>query len=84
MPELWYNCFLRFITRVYFARLTLVHPERLPKAGQPVLFVGLHRNGAVDGFVYHRLLGVPVFLISTQLTRSWFARLFFHGIAVTR
>ena len=84
MPELWYNCFLRFITRVYFARLTLVHPERLPKAGQPVLFLGLHRNGAVDGFVYYRLLGEPIFLISTQLTRSWFARLFFHGIPVTR
>jgi 1-acyl-sn-glycerol-3-phosphate acyltransferase len=84
MPELWYNCFFYFITRVYFARLTLLHPERLPKPGQPVLFLGLHRNGAVDGFAYYRLLGQPAFLISTQLTRSWFARLFFHGIAVTR
>ncbi len=84
MPELWYICFFRFITGVYFARLTLLHPERLPKAEQPVLFLGLHRNGAVDGFVYYRLLGEPIFLISTQLTRSWFARLFFHGIAVTR
>jgi 1-acyl-sn-glycerol-3-phosphate acyltransferase len=84
MPELWYRCFFRFITRVYFTRMTLLHPERRPPPGQPVLYVGLHRNGAVDGFVYYRLLDEPTFLISTQLTRSWFARLFFHGIAVTR
>ena len=128
MLELWYRCFLRLITRVYFARLTLLHPERRPRSpaepeirnpklenkselpgmgqwtngkprrffagceqsrllqykGQPVLYLGLHRNGAVDGFVYYRLLDEPVFLISTQLTRGWFARLFFHGIALAR
>ena len=32
MPELWYRCFLRLITRVYFARLTLLHPERRPRS----------------------------------------------------
>ncbi|MCX6929023.1 MAG: 1-acyl-sn-glycerol-3-phosphate acyltransferase, partial [Verrucomicrobia bacterium] len=84
MPELWYRFFLRLMTRVYFARLTLLHPERWPQKGQPVLYLGLHRNGAVDGFVYYRLLDEPVFLISTQLTRGWFARLFFHGIALAR
>jgi 1-acyl-sn-glycerol-3-phosphate acyltransferase len=84
MPELWYRYFFRLITGVYFARLTLLYPERRPQKGQPILYLGLHRNGAVDGFVYHRLLNAPTFLISTQLTRSWFARLFFHGIAVAR
>ena len=84
MPELWYRWFFRFITRAYFARLTLLHPERRPQTGQPILYLGLHRNGAVDGFVYYRLLNAPTFLISTQLTRSWFARLFFHGIALAR
>jgi 1-acyl-sn-glycerol-3-phosphate acyltransferase len=84
MPELWYRWFFRLITRVYFARLTLLYPERRPHIGQPVLYLGLHRNGAVDGFIYHRLLNEPTFLISTQLTRSWFARLFFHGITVQR
>lgn len=84
MPDFWYDGLIRFVTWLYFQRLTLLHAERRPGVGQRVLFLGLHRNGAVDGFVYHRLLGGPVFLISTQLTGSWFARLFFHGIAVTR
>ena len=79
----WYNSLYRFVNAVYFARITVMHRERLPRRG-PVLFVGLHRNGAVDGFVYHRALGGPVFLISTQLRRNWLARLFFQGIAVTR
>jgi 1-acyl-sn-glycerol-3-phosphate acyltransferase len=57
--------------------------ERLPESG-PVLYLGLHRNGSVDGFVYNHVLGNPVFMISTQLRKNWFARLFFDGIAVTR
>jgi 1-acyl-sn-glycerol-3-phosphate acyltransferase len=71
------------ITGLYFRRVQLLHPERLPKDG-PVLYLGLHRNGAVDGFVYRRVLRQPVFLISSQLRRNWFGRLFFAGIAVTR
>jgi 1-acyl-sn-glycerol-3-phosphate acyltransferase len=78
-----HRAFFRFITFVYFERITLLHPERLPRRG-PALYLLLHRNGAVDGFVYHRALRGPVFMISTQLRKSWFARLFFPGIAVTR
>lgn len=73
----------RFIKMVYFERITLIHPECLPRTG-PVLYLGLHRNGAVDGFVYDQVLHHPVFMISTQLRKNWFARLFFEGIAVTR
>lgn len=73
----------RAINWVYFERITVVHPERVPAAG-PVLYVGLHRNGAVDGFVYDQVLRQPVFLISTQLRKNWFSRCFFQGIAVTR
>jgi hypothetical protein len=79
----WRLWLYRFITTVYFERITLVHPDRLPGAGA-VLYLGLHRNGAVDGFVYDRVLRNPVFMISTQLRKNWFARLFFQGIAVTR
>lgn len=71
------------IVRVYFARVTVLHRERLPRSG-PALYLGLHRNGAVDGFVYHEALGAPTFMISTQLQKNWLARLFFTGIAVTR
>lgn len=79
----WMNWLHWFINRLYFERTTLIYPERLPKTG-PVLFLGLHRNGAVDGFVYSHVLGKPAFMISTQLRKNWFARIFFDGIAITR
>jgi hypothetical protein len=46
--------------------------------------VALHRNGAVDGFVYRQAVPRAVFLISSQLRCSFLARCFFCGIAVTR
>jgi 1-acyl-sn-glycerol-3-phosphate acyltransferase len=79
----WRRWLYGFIIGVYFERITAVHSDRAPKSG-PVLYLGLHRNGAVDGFVYNHALHNPVFMISTQLRKSWFARLFFDGIAVTR
>ncbi len=83
VSAVWHRCFHRFISAVYFKRITVIHPELLPKTG-PTLYLALHRNGAVDGFVYDQVLREPVFMISTQLRKSWFARLFFAGIAVTR
>ena len=83
MRDLWYRCFHRFCCWLYFERVTVVHPERLPRSG-PVLYVGLHRNGAVDGFIYHSLLPKAVFMISTQLRKNLLSKIFFHGIAVTR
>jgi 1-acyl-sn-glycerol-3-phosphate acyltransferase len=80
---LLHRCLYRFITAFYFERVTLIHAERLPRTG-PVLYLGLHRNGAVDGYVYDQVLRNPVFMISTQLRKNWFARLFFEGIAVNR
>jgi 1-acyl-sn-glycerol-3-phosphate acyltransferase len=79
----WRKGLYAFIDWVYFENITLIHPERFPKSG-PVLYLGLHRNGAVDGFVYHRVLNGPVFMISTQLRKNWVARFFFDGIAITR
>ena len=83
MKSLWYRCWHWLCARIYFERITVLHPERLPATG-PTLFVGLHRNGAVDGFVYRQVVPRGVFLVSTQLLRNWFARLFFCGIAVAR
>ena len=81
--RLWYVLCHWLCARIYFERITVIHPECIPESG-PILYVGLHRNGAVDGFVYHQLAPRGVFLISTQLTRSFFSRLFFSGIAVAR
>ncbi|MEO5712438.1 MAG: 1-acyl-sn-glycerol-3-phosphate acyltransferase [Luteolibacter sp.] len=79
----WYRFCHWLCARIYFERITVLNPERLVDKG-PVLYAGLHRNGAVDGFIYHQVVPRGVFLISTQLLRSIFARLFFCGIAVAR
>lgn len=73
----------RSAVSLYFNRVAVVHPERLPRAGA-TLFIGLHRNGAVDGFVYHSVVPRAVFMISAQLRRSALGRLFFAGIEVVR
>ena len=83
MNALWYRWCHRLCARSYFERLTVLHPERVP-AGGPALYVLLHRNGAVDGFVYHQVVPRGIYLISTQLLRGVFTRLFFSGIAVAR
>jgi 1-acyl-sn-glycerol-3-phosphate acyltransferase len=75
--------FWRSLPWLYFNRLTMIHPERLPARG-PTFFLGLHRNGAIDGFVYHRVVPRAVFMISAQLRRSALGRLFFAGIEVVR
>jgi 1-acyl-sn-glycerol-3-phosphate acyltransferase len=80
---LWRRAWYWVITGVYFERMTVINPQQLPQTG-PVLYLGLHRNGAVDGFVYHQALAGPTFMISSQLRRNWLAKLFFDGIVVTR
>ena len=82
MPT-WHSFLCRFITRLYYHRLTLLHRHRLPAYG-PVMYVGLHRNGAVDGFVYASALPRATFMISTQLRKSLLGRIFFSGIEVVR
>jgi 1-acyl-sn-glycerol-3-phosphate acyltransferase len=83
MKELWYRFWHWLAARSYFDCITVRYPERLPEDG-PCLYVALHRNGAVDGFVYRQAVPRAVFLISSQLRRSFLARCFFCGIAVTR
>ncbi len=68
---------------LYYSRLTVVGRERLPTGG-PTLLVGLHRNGAVDAFVYARVAPRAIFMISTQLRRTRLGRIFFSGIEVVR
>lgn len=83
LPLLWYRCIHRICTGLYFDRVTVTAPGPRRSDG-PVMYVALHRNGAVDGFVYHRIAPRGVFMVSKQLRRSFFGRMFFGGIAVTR
>ena len=48
MRRLWYRGCHWLCARIYFERITVLHPSRLPDGG-PVLYLGLHRNGAVHG-----------------------------------
>ena len=83
MANPWYRVFHRFCNGLYFSRITVLGAERLPRSG-PTLYLGLHRNGAVDGFIYHAILPRANFMISRQLRRKMMGRLFFTGIEVVR
>ncbi len=83
MSGLWHRTLHRFVVRLYFDRVSVLGAENLP-AGGPTLLLGLHRNGAVDGFVYHTPAPQAVFMISVQLLRSLLGRIFFSGIGVVR
>ena len=81
--SLWHRLLYRFIRGLYFHRIQILFPDRLPKSG-PRLYLCLHRNGAVDGFVYNRAVPRAVPIISTQLRRGALGRAFFAGIELTR
>src|SRR5512135_3039658 len=72
MYNVWYRALYRFVDALYFARISVIHlatangEESNRQTPGPTLYLGLHRNGAVDGFVYYCALDNPVFLISTQ------------------
>ena len=81
--RLWQDFFSCAAVATYFNRVTVIGRERLPARG-PALYLGLHRNGAVDGFVYHGVVPRAEFMLARQLVRSFFGRLFFRGIEVVR
>lgn len=83
MKNLWYRLLSRSLTSLHYHRVRVINPRSLPANG-PVLFVALHRNGAVDGYVYKSAIPRANFLISVQLRRSLLGRVFFGGIEVAR
>lgn len=84
MADLWYRALTRIVTLLYYRRVSTVWLAPVRLDDRPVLFVGLHRNGAVDGMLYKRVFPRAVFVVAHQLVRSRFARLFFTGIPVAR
>jgi 1-acyl-sn-glycerol-3-phosphate acyltransferase len=83
MPDEWYTFLSTLCVRAYFSRIHVIGAELLPHGG-PILYAGLHRNGAVDGFVYKSIFRRAVFLIAAQLQKSLLSRMFFTGIPVVR
>lgn len=83
LKNYWYRLLSQLLVFLYYHRVRVLNAHLLPDSGS-VLYVALHRNGAVDGYVYKSLLPRANFLISVQLRRSWIGRLFFGGIEVAR
>lgn len=75
-------CF-RLAAMLCFNRITVHDRPEIP-AGRPVLYLGLHRNGALDGLPYAKATPNAAFLVSAQLHRSTLGRFFFPGIPVSR
>lgn len=83
MRDLYFRFLSRLLVHFYYHRVRLLNPKQRPSRG-PILYLGLHRNGAVDGYVYKSLLPPALFMISTQLRHSLLGRIFFDGIEVVR
>jgi 1-acyl-sn-glycerol-3-phosphate acyltransferase len=82
MPDLWYQSLSKLCARIYFSRVEAL--PSTPRLSGPTLLVALHRNGAVDGWVYKSIFPRATFLIAAQLRKNLLARFFFTGIAVVR
>jgi len=83
MRDLYFRFLSRLLVHLYYHRVRLLNPAQRPNAG-PVLYLGLHRNGAVDGYVYKSQLPPARFMVSAQLRHSLLGRIFFDGIEVVR
>ena len=82
MPDLWYRLLSQLCARVYFSRVEVLRVR--PRLSGPTLVVALHRNGAVDGWVYKSIFPSATFMIAAQLQKNLLTRLFFTGITVVR
>lgn len=84
LSYLW-HCWIGLLVKtLVFGRVALVGAP-LPSPEHPVLYVGFHRNGAVDGWAYALALRRRVsFMIAANLLKNPIARLFFEGVEVTR
>ena len=75
---------LFLVKALVFRKISLLGAP-LPERGVPVLYLGFHRNGAVDGWVYSIALSRPVeFMVASKLLKNPLAKFFFNGIEVTR
>jgi 1-acyl-sn-glycerol-3-phosphate acyltransferase len=83
MRAFWYKILTFFITKIYFRKITLLG-NTASFSKNPVLFLALHKNGAVDGWVYSSVLPPVEVLVAAQLTKNTLLRLFFGGIEVVR
>ncbi|MDR0476977.1 MAG: 1-acyl-sn-glycerol-3-phosphate acyltransferase [Desulfobulbaceae bacterium] len=81
----FHHSFILFLVKtLVFGKISRLGAP-LPEKGAPVLYLGFHRNGAVDGWVYAIALARPVeFMVAAKLMKNPLAKFFFWGLEVTR
>jgi len=79
---LWYRFLYRAFAEFNYHRVRIVDPP--PASDLPTLYLGLHRNGALDGAVYRLLAPRMAMTPASQLRRDLFSRLIFTGIEILR
>lgn len=82
LRSFWFSILYRSMARFAFHRIA-ASGAPLPTQGA-VLYVCLHRNGAMDGIVYRRIVSRARATLSSQLRRSVLMRMIFDGIELVR
>lgn len=82
-PSAFHRALFGLVARLLYERVSVRQADRIAGAG-PTLFLGLHRNGAVDGVIYLHVAPRAAYLLSAQLHRSALGRWLLPGIAVSR
>lgn len=80
--SLWFSTLYSSIAKFAYHRIR-ASGAPIPECG-PVLYVCLHRNGALDGFVYREIIPSVRATLSSQLRRSIWMRMIFDGIELVR
>lgn len=79
----YYRSLARIVRALYWGRVSVTPPQS-PVSSRARLIVCSHRNGAMDGYVAMAAFPRAQFLVSVQLLRRWWMRLWFNGIPVVR
>ncbi len=82
LPMKWHPFFHRYIRELFYSRIAVTGGEHVPAEG-PLLVLCLHRNGAVDGFVYSGAISGLTFMLKASLRRG-LGKIFFEGVEVVR
>jgi 1-acyl-sn-glycerol-3-phosphate acyltransferase len=82
LKSLWFSFLYGSIVSFAFSRVS-ASGFPLPGPG-PVLYVCLHRNGALDGMVYRQVVPRARATMSSQLRRNVWLRMIFDGIELVR
>ena len=82
LKNLWFRVLYWVLVAFAFNRVTITGKKSDGKG--PVLYVCLHRNGALDGAVYQRVAPRAKMTLSSQLRRKAWMRAIFDGIEILR